>query len=44
MIPFAPFIHYIAVEPEKKAEDQLQNQLKSEADWRKITVVPKALG
>lgn len=44
MIPFAPFIHYVAVEPEKKARIELETKLKSEALWRQITIVPEALG
>lgn len=44
MIPFAPFIHYVAIEPEKQAKIELETKLKSEAFWRRITIVPAALG
>ena len=44
MITFAPFIHYVAVEPEKQARIELETKLKSEALWRRITTVTEALG
>ncbi|CAB1056255.1 hypothetical protein D1BOALGB6SA_991 [Olavius sp. associated proteobacterium Delta 1] len=40
LIRFAPFIHYVAIEPEQKA----RNQLKFEAPWQNVTTVPYALG
>ena len=40
LIRFAPFIHYVAVEPEQKA----RNQLNFEAPWQNVTTVPNALG
>lgn len=44
LMPFAPFIHYLAIEPEQKARSQLQDQLKAEAPWKNVTTVPNALG
>lgn len=42
--PFAPFIHYVAIEPEQKARKELEKQLKLQAPWQNVTIVPVALG
>ena len=44
LLPLAPFSHYYACEPDEETHGTLVTQLRAQADWRSVTLIPAAIG
>ncbi len=40
----APYSHYFAFEPDARQTQQIEDRLREQLDWKRVTVIPKAVG